>query len=136
MTITAEQIIKRMNKAAFSMKAHEEAQSILDTIRAEATAAAYGAAETAVYAWYNDPSDGRALGNVFHDISPVTTAWLAARDAAQFKAWQEAALKGAVKGWAIYGKDGQLFALSSVKPAVLMSGDTIRPCTIIVGEGV
>jgi hypothetical protein len=64
------------------------------------------------------------------------TAWLAARDAAQFKAGQEAALKGAVNGWAIVSERGNVLMASRYSPAHdLMPGETIRPCTIIVGEG-
>ncbi len=205
MTITAEQIVQRMNEAfncAEAASPEDAAQSILDTTRAEATAAAYGAAansllECSVWCdsqertddgWHNGVVDARK-----HHMQRITaltpadaTAWLAARDAAmietgwramfevigvelpdpwpveevspgvttpvdpatliqaamaaQFKAGQEAARKGAVKGWAVVRADGSSRAAYSVGEAALrgairLPGETIRPCLILVGEG-
>lgn len=139
MTITAEQLADAVYCDAKSYReAQIAAQSILDTIRAEATAAAYGAAGDVAF-----NADFGAQGNqgVALEITALTdadaTAWLAARDAAQFQAGQEAALKGAVKGWALI-RDGEIAHIRKHQEALHglgSGGDTIRPCLILVGEG-
>ena len=136
MTITAEQIMSRILRHSLDFEAAEsEAQSILDTIRAEATAAAYGAAADVAF------GHNEATKAIAREITALTdadaTAWLAADRAAQFKAGQEAALKGAVKGWALL-RDGKIAHIRQHQEALYglgSGGDTIRPCLILVGEG-
>jgi len=152
MTITAEQIVDRMCGDYSDIVPSEydiaEAQSILDAIQAEATAAAYGAAATEArrYAeFYPQGSDGQntfaILAEYCERQTPAdATAWLAARDAAQFKAGREAALKGAVKGWAVFNKDDNVAAafLKERDAGIRRfdhGGVFIRPCLILVGEG-
>ncbi len=154
MTITAERIVDViLNTYATTRGTNAgdgptiaEAQSILDTIRAEATAAAYGAAAAkclgARYAPIDiggdlvlDPLQGAGLAALIERLTPAdATAWLADRDAAQFKAGQEAALKGAVKGWAVMHGD-YFFSAGQHRNEFLLPGETIRPCLILVGEG-
>ncbi len=157
MTLTAEQIVQRMNEAfncAEAASPEDAAQSILATIRAEATAAAYGAAAKfllgqAIEKGGTKTPQGRTALYYDRKITALTpadaTAWLAADRAAQFKAGQDAALKGAVKGWfAVTDASGKICTVAdSEKDArddaeMVLSMDgkyTIRPCLILVGEG-
>ncbi len=144
MTITAEQIVQRMNEAfncAEAASPEDAAQSILDTIRAEATAAAYGAAgaiaaDRCAACGVREIS-GLVKEHIIRGTPADATAWLAARDAAQFKAGQEAAIKGAVKGWAVVTEAGKVLLAGCNKEGFgrLLDGETIRPCLILVGEG-
>ncbi len=120
----------------------------LQPIRAEATAAAYGAAADVCRIARKDAMDCNipqsAIGaarcaDAIRALTPAdAAAWLAARDAAQFKAGQEAALKGAVKGWAVVRADGSLRLTREhgvTAALIAVDGETIRPCLILVGEG-
>ncbi len=161
MTITAEQIVERL---AYMLPSEglAVAQSVLDTIRAEATAAAYGAAANMIQmrldAYIADhgiydpstnitefPGDGdewvEGQEETVQAITALTdadaTAWLAADRAAQFKAGQEAAIKGAVKGWAVTNDSGFISTHREETTAYAYANhwETIRPCLILVGEG-
>ncbi len=172
MTITAEQVARALAKCVEggvdrqTIQRFTEALSPrLATIRAEASAAAYGAA--AALAWTGDepeePFDDwgyqkadtgerhaamvrdRSAWTLAQSIIALTpadaTAWLAADRAVQFKAGQDAALKGAVKGWAVLGRDGAIIGTETLEPDAVYydlakdRGQTIRPCLILVGEG-
>jgi hypothetical protein len=140
----SEQLAKAAAQADYAARilAALDLQPILDTIRAEATAAAYGAAGerfAQAHEEYGDVMHPRS--HIRAEISALTdadaTAWLADRDAAQFKAGQEAALKGAVKEYRVYKNDVLMFATHDAERAEFMGkqGYTIRPCLILVGEG-
>jgi predicted rRNA methylase YqxC with S4 and FtsJ domains len=137
MTITEDQLYWAAVNAPNVTDGMNRLQVLADAIRAEATAAAYGAAADMI----EDDCSFMSPHQIMRAVQALTdadaTAWLAARDAAQFKAGQEAALKGAVKGWAVLSLSlpTRFYANARIAEASCASGETIRPCLILVGEG-